>query len=127
MQDYELAASASSPEVRLNAQTGEMLIRGESYPENTFDFYRPIIAWIKTWLAEKHGITTLQLELIYLNTGSVKCMLDIFDLLEDAHLAGEYVQVIWRYHAKNPRSLETAEEFKEDLTFPFVIEVIDHG
>lgn len=127
MQDYELAASASSPEIRLNAASGDMLIRGESYPENTFEFYRPIIAWIKTWLAEGRGVASLQLELIYLNTGSVKCMMDIFDLLEDVHLTGRSVQVIWRYHEKNPRSLETAEEFKEDLTFPFDIEVIDHG
>lgn len=127
MQCYELAATTSSPAIRLNPQSGEMCFRGESYPENTFEFYRPVIAWIKEFLATENALASLQLELIYLNTGSVKCLMDIFDLLEAAHQAGRHVTVVWRYHVKNPRSLETAEEFKEDLTFPFAIEVIDHG
>ncbi len=126
MQVFEQVATTSTPEIRLDPHTGEMLLRGESYPENTFDFYRPVIAWIKTFLAESSLPATLSVELIYLNTGSVKCMLDIFDLLEDAHLEGRLTRVTWRYHVKNPRSLESAEEFKEDLTFPFDIEAVEH-
>lgn len=126
MQTYELVATTSTPEIRLNPHNGEMTIRGESYPENTFEFYRPVLAWIKHFLANGSVRANLNLELIYLNTGSVKCLMDIFDLLEEAHQEGRQVRVIWRYHAKNPRSLETAEEFKEDLTFPFEIEVSGH-
>lgn len=126
MQMYELVATTSTPEISLNPDNGQMTIRGESYPENTFEFYRPVIAWIKTFLAESPIPASLNLELVYLNTGSVKCLMDIFDLFEDAHQEGRLVTTTWLYHAKNPRALETAEEFKEDLTFPFAIEVIQH-
>lgn len=126
MENYTQLATGSTPEIHLNPLNGEMLIRGESYPENTFEFYRPVIAWIRTFLADSSQPASLKLELVYLNTGSVKCMMDIFDLFEDAHQEGRKVCVNWRYHAKNPRSLETAEEFKEDLTFPFEIESFEH-
>ncbi|MBB6055584.1 MAG: DUF1987 domain-containing protein [Gammaproteobacteria bacterium] len=117
-------ASISSPAVYFDPDNGQLTMSGESYPENTFEFYAPIISWLKTFIAEKDLAITLNLELAYLNTGSVKCLMDIFDLLEDAFQEGRKISVIWRYHQKNSRALETAEEFSEDLTLPFQIEAL---
>ncbi len=117
-------ASISSPAVYFDPDNGQLTMSGESYPENTFEFYAPIISWLKTFIAEKDLAITLNLELAYLNTGSVKCLMDIFDLLEDAFQKGRKISVIWQYHQKNSRALETAEEFSEDLTLPFQIEAL---
>ncbi len=117
-------ASISSPAVYFDPDNGQLTMSGESYPENTFEFYAPIISWLKTFIAEKDLAITLNLELAYLNTGSVKCLMDIFDLLEDAFQEGRKISVIWQYHQKNSRALETAEEFSEDLTLPFQIEAL---
>ena len=119
-----ISATTSSPAVSFNAETGVLQMTGESYPENTFEFYHPIIHWVKEYLKTAAGKVTLQLEMLYLNTGSIKCLMDIFDLLEDAHENGQTVEVIWRYHPGNPRAQDTAEEFSEDLTFPFLIEAV---
>ena len=117
-------ASISSPAVYFDPDNGQLTMSGESYPENTFEFYAPIISWLKTFIAEKDLAITLNLELAYLNTGSVKCLMDIFDLLEDAFQEGRKISVIWLYHKKNSCALETAEEFSEDLTLPFQIEAL---
>ncbi len=117
-------ASTSSPAVNFDAKTGQLTMSGESYPENTFEFYAPVIGWLKEFVAGIDIPVVLTLELAYLNTGSVKCLMDIFDVLEDAWQEGRQVSVIWRYHQKNTRALETAEEFSEDLTLPFQIEAI---
>ena len=117
-------ASTSSPAVNFDAKTGQLTMSGESYPENTFEFYAPVISWLKEFVAGTDVPVVLTLELAYLNTGSVKCLMDIFDVLEDAWQEGRQVSVIWRYHQKNTRALETAEEFSEDLTLPFQIEAI---
>ncbi|MDD2841588.1 MAG: biofilm regulation phosphoprotein SiaC [Tolumonas sp.] len=119
-----ISATTSSPAVSFNAETGVLQITGESYPENTFEFYHPIIRWVKEYLKTTVDKVVLQLEMPYLNTGSIKCLMDIFDLLEDAHENGQNVEVIWRYHPGNPRAQDTAEEFSEDLTFPFLIEAV---
>lgn len=63
----------------------------------------------------------LNLRLSYLNTGSTKCMLDILDLLEELFLNGRAVTVNWYYDEENDRALESAEEFKEEVSMPFNI------
>ena len=117
-------ASISSPAVYFDPENGQLTMSGESYPENTFEFYAPIIGWLKAFVAETDFAITLTLELAYLNTGRVKWLVDIFDLLEDAFQEGRQVLIIWRYHKKNSRALETAEEFSEDLMLPFQIEAL---
>ena len=48
-------------------------------------------------------------------------MMDIFDLLEDAHGQGHAVSVNWYYDPRNERVLHLADEFREDCSFPFEI------
>ena len=77
--------------------------------------------WIEAYLRETDRTLTLNLHLLYLNTSSVKAMMDIFDLLEEAHGKGRRVVTNWYYDEQNERVAELAGEFKEDCTFPFAI------
>ena len=63
----------------------------------------------------------MELELLYLNTSSIKAMMDIFDLLQSAHDSGREVAVNWYYDLANKRVGELAEEFTEDYTFAFEV------
>ena len=72
-------------------------------------------------LDEAERPLSLELRLLYLNTSSIKAMMDIFDLLEAAHQQGKAVAVNWYYDRQNERVVELAEEFKEDCSFPFSI------
>jgi len=96
-------------------------MQGDSYPENAFELFGEIIQWVDDFLAQSGDPLRLELKLLYLNTSSIKAMMDIFDLLEDAHVKGRAVSVGWHYDKRNERLAELAEEFKEDCTFPFLI------
>jgi hypothetical protein len=120
MQNYEKAATVSTPWVRLDPERGRIDLVGDSYPVNSFEFYHPIVQWLGEFLAQSRQAVHVELELTYVNTGSIKSMLDLFDLLEDAFQAGCPVTVLWKYDSRNQRALETAEEFSEDVSFPFV-------
>ena len=96
-------------------------MHGDSYPENSFEFFAPIISWVEEFLDNGQMPLTLHLHLLYLNTSSVKAMMDIFDLLEESHKEDKTVTVQWFYDPENDRIAELAEEFKEDCTFPFEI------
>ena len=50
-----ISATTSSPAVSFNAETGVLQMTGESYPENTFEFYHPIIHWVKEYLKTAAG------------------------------------------------------------------------
>jgi len=121
MQDLHVAAGESTPSIDSDGQAGWLSIRGESYPENAFELYRPVIRWIDDWLSSAPGAFRLRLDLLYLNTSSVRAMMDILDLLERAHLGGRDVAVEWRYEPENEQVVELAEEFREDYTMRFAI------
>lgn len=121
MNDFDIPGSQSTPSVHSDFAQGRLSMQGDSYPENSFEFFTNIIAWIENFLAQETTPLTLELGLIYMNTSSVKAMMDIFDLLEEAHLAGRAVRVDWGYDPQNERVRELAEEFREDYTFPFEI------
>ncbi len=121
METLYIEATRSTPEILFDPVTGVLSMSGESYPENSFEFFRPILSWLTRFAAVHHGPLTLNTNLSYLNTGSTKCMMDILDLLEECHLNGKSVAVNWYYDEENHRALETAEEFREEVGIPFNI------
>ena len=76
---------------------------------------------MQTFLELTDRSLRLELQLSYLNTSSIRAMIDIFDRLEHAVHAGRDISVLWLYDSRNPRSAELGEEFKEDYTFEFDI------
>jgi hypothetical protein len=121
MNDFEIAHTQSSPAVKADAQSGTLEMRGDSYPENSYEFFAPVMDWVAHYLRESQIPLRLDLHLLYLNTSSVKAMMDIFDSLQEAFTQGRDVTVCWYYDPENARIAELAEEFKEDCTFPFEI------
>lgn len=121
MENLMLKETKSTPGVHFDATSGILQISGESYPENSYEFYKPIISWIARFAEHHKGPIVLNCNLSYLNTGSTKSMMDVFDLLEDRFQQGNDVSVQWHCDEENDRAIETAEEFMEDVTFPFKI------
>lgn len=116
-----IAASQSSPAVEADWSTGILKMSGESYPENTYDLFDQVIAWIARFLSQSSRPILIELRLSYLNTSSIRAMIDIFDLLQDAHDGNKAVEVNWYFDSRNPRASELGQEFKEDYSFPFLI------
>jgi hypothetical protein len=125
MSDININPTQSTPSIVADAATGVLEMRGDSYPENSFEFFEPIIAWVEQRLDSAENSLRMELHLLYLNTSSVKAMMDIFDMLEEAHGRSNKVTVNWYYDRDNERIAELAEEFKEDCTFPFEIVMSD--
>ena len=123
MSDLNVAATSTTPGISACSETGRVSLIGDSYPENSFEFFAQVIAWIEHYLKVQDSNAPLHLELrlVYMNTSSVKAMMDIFDLLEDAHKNERPVSVSWHYDPRNERVVELADEFREDCSFPFEI------
>lgn len=121
MDQLKIEKGTSTPEVDFNPETGTLGISGESYPENSFEFYAPLLAWLRGFLPAGRGPVTMRVELEYLNTSSTKCMIDLLDELESAYRSGRPVSVVWYYDSENERAKDTIEEFREDFEMPFSI------
>lgn len=121
MNDLNIQGTASTPMITTNTTAGLLRMAGDSYPENSFEFFGEVIAWVERQLEADAPPLHLELRLVYLNTSSVKAMLDIFDMLQAAHERGRAVAVDWYYDPLNERVEELAHEFREDYAFPFRI------
>ncbi|WP_091190531.1 biofilm regulation phosphoprotein SiaC [Formivibrio citricus] len=121
MNELNVQGSQSTPCIRGDWEQGTLAMEGDSYPENSFEFFGPVIDWVERFLKDSSMPLKLELKLVYMNTSSVKAMMDIFDLLEDAYTQGRQVSVNWFYDPRNERVLDLADEFREDCSFPFEI------
>ena len=121
MQDIHLTGTTSTPAIDTDWTSGRVSLRGDSYPEDAFEFFDPLLTWINRYLADIQAPLTLELSLLYINTSSIRMLMDLFDDMEAAHQAGKAVSLAWHYDAENERVAELAEEFREDCSFPFSI------
>jgi len=103
-----------TPRIIMDAEKGLLQIEGKSYPENTFEFYKPVIEWIETYFRSPQAKTTLQMEIIYFNSSSSKLFFDLFDLLEEYRERSD-ITIEWIYDPENESALEAGEDFIDDF------------
>jgi hypothetical protein len=119
MKDYILEATSSTPRVELKVSPAVMLLEGACYPENAVGFFGSIMDWLKEFTTEVRKPLELNVRLEYFNTSSSKCLLDLFEAMEEYRAEGGEVVINWHYCEDDEDILESGEEFSEDLSVPF--------
>jgi len=116
MENLFIEATKYTPEIKFNASTGVLDITGKSYPENTFEYYKPVVSWVEEYFENvKDEKVVVNFDLEYLNSSSLKAYFDLFDILEIAHDEGKNIEVKWIYDEDNDIAEETGEDFIEDF------------
>jgi len=90
MENLIIKATKYTPEINLDASSKILTIVGKSYPENTFEFYKPVSLWVEEFLETQYeDEIVFNIELEYLNSSSLKAYFDLFDCIELAHEKGQ--------------------------------------
>ncbi|MDF1881787.1 DUF1987 domain-containing protein [Sulfurimonas sp. MAG313] len=115
MQNLRIEETKYTPDIDMNAQSGVIGMRGKSYPENTFEFYKPVMGWVQDYFStEAKDKTIINMEIIYFNSSSSKLFFDFFDLIEEVN-EDNTIEINWIYDPENESALEAGEDFKEDF------------
>ena len=119
MEDLSLEGTAKTPTVEFKV-AGELLIKGRSIPENSIEFYKPLIDWIAAYSDNPKANTLVNIQLEYFNTSSSKCILDVFKKLES--ISDSTVSVKWYYEEDDEDMLEAGEDYEAiiDLSFEMI-------
>ena len=126
MESIALEGTPKTPTVNMDGATGIVEIKGRSIPENSIEFYRPIVEWLEEYSKEPQQITTVNIQLEYFNTSSSKCILDVFKKLEAIKKARNEVIINWYYEEDDEDMLEAGEDYESIIRIPFkMIEVVD--
>lgn len=116
MENLIIEETKYTPSIKLDFIKGLLELTGKSYPENTFEFYKPMMDWVEKYFdGNEQKKTVVNMEIIYFNSSSSKLFFDFFDLLEEAHNNGKDIEINWIYDEENESALEAGEDFKEDF------------
>ena len=111
MDNLTIASSKYTPDIAMDIG-GTISLVGKSYPENTFEFYAPVIDWIECYFLENDSKKLIiNFNISYFNSSSSKLF---FDLLE-SHCQAFTIRVNWLYDEENESAEEAGRDFIEDF------------
>lgn len=127
MEDLKIHKTPKTPEIDFNLSTGVFLISGVSVPENSIEFYMPVVKWLKEYAKQPLSKTIINFKLSYINTSSLQFLYDILHEL-DSILEPPLVVVNWYYLAEDVDMQQMGEDFRDamDMKFSFFdIEIVE--
>jgi len=119
MEPIIIEGTPKTPTVEFIAAEGKVEIKGRSIPENSVEFYNPLIAWLEDYGKAPQSQTQVNIQLEYFNTSSSKCILDVFKKLEGLAKAGNEINVNWYYEEDDEDMLEAGEDYQSIIKLPF--------
>jgi hypothetical protein len=100
------------PEVNFDSSTGICEMKGESYMEEAYKFYTPLLNWIKEYSLNEGNDLTFNVKLTYFNTNSSRLLLDMFDILKKSKDTGHKVEINWYFEPDDPDIKDEIEDFE---------------
>ena len=115
MEILNLEGAEDTPKIILDKKNGIFEISGRSLPEDSAEFYRPVLEWIEEYGKAPNASTEFVLKLEYFNTASSKLILDVLSALEDI----KSMKIMWYFHEDDEDMEEAGQEFSELVEIPF--------
>lgn len=112
MENIEIEPTSTTPRISFRPAEGYFEISGKSLPENSFEFYKPLLDYIEAY-AEKPGAeTSLIFRLQYFNTSSTSHFLRMIKKFEKIQNEGRPARVLWYYDEDDEDMKEAGEDFR---------------
>lgn len=119
METLKIEASIDTPAILLDFEKGYFELSGKSYPEDTLEFYAPILEKINEYAINPKESSHLVFKLVYFNSSSYKPILDLIRKMEEIKNMNKQVTIEWQYKTGDTDMKEVGEEFSEVVTVPF--------
>lgn len=119
MENLDIRATNSTPLISFNADTGKLLMKGRSIPEDPSEFYERVFHWLERYFSETDQDTEMEFRLEYANSGSSKYILELLRDFQQYTSAGKNIRVIWCYELDDESIEELGEHYKNTVNLPF--------
>ena len=116
---FLLNETKTTPSVLIDS--GEITIKGRSIPEDSFEFYEPVLEACRNYVGKpaKHTAVTIHLE--YVNSGSKKYLTNIFNILEKCYLDGHGFDITWIHDRDDEAMLDLGIDLKGIIKIPISV------
>ena len=114
-----IEGTPKTPNVSFDGEKGALLLKGRSIPENSIEFYKPLVDWLDNYSGTPQPKTVCDVQLEYFNTSSSKCLLDLFKKMENMNSNGNEIIINWYYEEDDEDMLEAGEDYQSIINVPF--------
>jgi len=126
MDSIFIEGTPKTPNISFDSGKGALLLKGRSIPENSIEFYKPLVDWLEAYSNSPQPKTVCDIQLEYFNTSSSKCLLDLFKKMENMSKNGNEIIINWYYEEDDEDMLEAGEDYQSIINVPFkMIEMQD--
>lgn len=120
----KIESTSYTPFICLDKSADIFEVSGNSYPEDSTEFYRPVIRWLNNYVLEPNPSTAFTFSFDYFNSASFKSIYDILHLLNDIQSESRgKVMVTWYYKEGDTDIKEIGEELATSVAIPLTIMV----
>lgn len=125
MDNLKIEGTKQTPEIDFDASSGILKISGRSIPENTFEFFNPVLVWLDEYSSQAPNSVIAKINLEYFNTSSSKYILEVLKRLKNILGDGKNVLVQWYYEEDDEEMMETGEDYEDVCGLPFEIIAVE--
>ncbi len=108
----------------IDISPGYIEIQGRSIPEDSFEFYIPVIEHITNYLKGDILHTKVVIYLEYINSSSKKFLTNILNLLEKSYLKGKQIELYWQYDEDDEAIYDLGNDFRSFIKIPITMQEI---
>lgn len=121
MEPLIVQATEDTPEIVFDPDQNIFKISKISVPEDAYEFYYPVIQWIKEYSKNPLDQTSVEFDLEYVNSASAKQLIQLLLALEDLSKENK-VLIRWYFEAIDEDMQMLGKRFKNlaDIDFEFI-------
>ncbi len=119
MEAFIKEEKVETPAISLDKEADKFEISGKSFPEETKDFYEPVLNWLEEYAEQANPKTNFHFKLDYYNSSTSTMILEMLYILERINKVGKEVKIHWYYQDIDDDMKEAGEEFAEMIDAPF--------
>lgn len=119
MEILNIEGTDDTPRIILDKGNGIFEISGRSLPEDTAEFFKPVLEWLENYKKEPNATTEFVVKLAYSNTSSSKLILDILLSIQDI----KALKIIWYYQEDDEDMEDAGRELSEQVGAPFEFKI----
>ena len=103
-----------TPAVNFNADSGVCELAGESFLEDTVDFYEVLNSWLHEFVKNVRKPLKFVIKLTYFNTSTSRALLDLLTIVKEYEESGGTIIVEWHYDENDSDMEEDIEDYVID-------------
>ncbi|MBL7882934.1 MAG: DUF1987 domain-containing protein [Bacteroidia bacterium] len=123
MKRLEIKETNNTPNVLFDTEKNIFVIDGKSFPEDSKEFYRPIIEYFESLKGERLNEVILSINLFYLSSSSIISVKQMLIKLSELVENGVKVKIIWSHDDDDDDIKKTGEDYQKITNLPFEFKV----